>query len=60
MKRRNHRILSILLLACLTLQTAIPTAWAESAPVEEPVSRLHRGNHPGGDGGAYTDPGGPR
>ena len=38
MKRRNHRILSILLLACLTLQTAIPTAWAESAPVEEPVS----------------------
>lgn len=38
MKRRNHRVLSILLLTCLMLQAAIPAAWAEAAPVEEPVS----------------------
>lgn len=60
MKRRNHRILSILLLACLTLQTAIPTAWAESAPVEEPVSASTEATTPAETGGAYTDPGGPR
>lgn len=37
MKRRNHRVLSILLLTCLMLQAAIPAAWAEAAPIEESV-----------------------
>lgn len=32
MKRGKHRICSILLLACLTLQAAVPGAWAEAAP----------------------------